>query len=150
MPTLEADDVLGVLATNPHTEDDMIICSVDKDFKTLANVRFFDLNTEETTISTEEEARLFFYSQILSGDAVDGYKGCPTIGPKTADKILRPHLKSPADMWEAVVATYEKKAKLDRKEAEAEALVNARMARILRFQDWDQTEQAPILWQPPS
>ena len=29
------------------------------------------------------------------------------------------------------------------------ALINARLARILRFTDWDSEKREPILWTPP-
>lgn len=142
MPTIEADDVLGILATDPSCEDDRIICSVDKDFQTIPDARFYDLNTKETTTQTAVGATRFFMEQTLSGDSVDGYKGCPTVGSKTAQRLLA-KTDDPQEMWEIVVKTFEKQGL-----TEKDALLNARMARILTWDLWDQEKQEPILWTP--
>ena len=47
------------------------------------------------------------------------------------------------EMWEAVVAEY-KRQEL----SESYALTQARLARILRAQDWDSKKKKPILWRP--
>jgi DNA polymerase-1 len=143
MPTLEADDILGILATQPDTGETRVICSVDKDFKTLPEVPFYDLNTEKTTVATRKEAYSFFMAQVLAGDSVDGYKGCPKIGMITAAKLLAP-CTSRAEMWAVIVKAYEK-AGLN----EAEALLNARMARILTWDDWNMHTQKLTLWEAP-
>jgi DNA polymerase-1 len=87
---------------------------------------------------SEDEADYWHLYQTLIGDSVDGYGGCPNIGPVTAKKLLD---KSPT--WKTVVDTY-KKAKLD----EAYALQQARCARILRPADYNFETGEPILWQP--
>jgi DNA polymerase-1 len=85
------------------------------------------------------------------GDTTDGYPGCQGIGPKKAEAILRealdPKIITPHDqrlMWEAVVAAF-KKAEL----TEDFALQMARVARILRVEDYDFQNKCPILWTPP-
>jgi DNA polymerase-1 len=72
------------------------------------------------------------------GDATDGFSGCPTVGAKTAEKILS---KSPS--WSTVVSTYAK-----HNLNETYALTQARLARILRFTDWDVERSQIILWEP--
>ena len=82
---LEADDVMGILATKPngHTK---IIVARDKDMKTIPG-KLWDGSTFH--VITEAGADYFHMYQTLIGDAADGYKGCPGIGPKKAEKMLQ-------------------------------------------------------------
>ena len=130
---IEADDTIGILATKPNT--DFIIYSGDKDLKQIPGKHLSGGTLHEIT---QEEADLFFYTQVLTGDAADGYPGCPGIGAVKAAKIL-----GDAPSWEKVVLTYEKAGL-----TEDDALRQARLARILRWTDWDQDQQEPILWKP--
>jgi DNA polymerase-1 len=136
MPGLEADDVMGILATKPGP-DTKIIVSRDKDMRTIparvyADGTFYNI--------TEAEADYFHLYQTLIGDASDGYKGCPGIGPKKAEKVL---LGRGAPAWAHVVEAFAK-AGLD----EAHALRQARLARILRWSDWDSEKKEVRLWTP--
>lgn len=134
-PTLEADDCIGILATlNP---DNHIIISGDKDFKTIRG-RFYDFIRDTFYETTEEEANYNHLFQTLVGDVADNYKGCPSIGAVTAKKIL-----DKAPTWEAVVEQFVKKNL-----TEDDALVQARIARILRAEDYDFKAKKPILWKP--
>lgn len=129
---LEADDVIGILATkNP----DWIVVSEDKDLQTIPCHLY--RNGELKTV-TPDEAEYFWMLQTLMGDSTDGYQGCPGVGPKTAEKILarKPY-------WPNVVNAY-RKAGL----TEDDAILNARLARILRHDDWDSTTQEVKLWNP--
>lgn len=133
-PSLEADDVMGILATKPG--NDAVIWSDDKDMKQIPGKHLVDGNVE---LITQLEGDMVHLMQTLTGDPADGYKGCPGIGPKKAQSILEA-----ADFkWSAVVDAYEK-VQL----TEADALLQARLARILRWSDWDQKKQEPILWSP--
>ena len=134
-PTLEADDVLGILATKPKTN--FIIVSDDKDLKQIPG-KHLDGSTIVTV--TKEQGDLFHYTQTLSGDQVDGYAGCPGIGPKKAEQIL---LKGHEDPWGAIVETY-----LKNNLTEKDALLQARLAKILRWEDWDMKKQEVKLWTP--
>lgn len=135
-PHLEADDYLGILATRP-SGGERIICSTDKDLKTIPG-KLYRGEGEVLEIS-HDEAEYNWLLQALTGDATDGYKGCPGIGPKTAEKIL----SKPGDRWENVRQAY-LKAGL----TEDDALLNARLARILRWEDWDSKNQKVKLWTP--
>jgi len=136
-PTLEADDCLGILATMPVNKDKCIIVSDDKDLKTIPSKLYRPTQDEQLTV-TEQEADTFFLTQVLCGDTADGYKGVKGIGPKTAEKILgpRPH-------WGAVEQAYIK-AGMTRDDA----IQQARLARILRWSDWDEQKGEVILWTP--
>ena len=129
---LEADDVLGILGTsNPDT----IIWSEDKDLLTIPAQHW--INDEVVTI-TEAEANYNFFYQTLVGDSTDNYSGCPTIGPKTANKLL-----SSGCTGANVVAAYNKKGL-----SEEVALENARLARILRNGEYDTDTGEVKLWNP--
>ena len=130
---LEGDDIIGILATGEYA-DDHVIYSADTDLKTIPGTHWDDgLETE----ITPEAAREFFYVQVLAGDATDGYKGCPGIGPIKAKRMLD------ADpSWSTVVAAYEKAGL-----TELDAIVQARQAYILHSTHY--VNGKPVLWTPP-
>lgn len=136
---LEGDDLIGILATGTF-KDDHLIYSLDKDLRTVPGKHWSDWRhgaDEGCVIDvTPEQAQRTFYKQVLTGDTTDGYKGCPGIGPKTADKILNEECS-----WQAIVRTYEKAAL-----TEAEALTQARLAFILH--DTHYKDGKPVLWTP--
>lgn len=141
-PTLEGDDVLGILSTlSPVTRDvkygEVVVCSIDKDFKTVPGFHY-NFGKDELFEVTEQEADYWHLYQTLTGDAVDNYSGCPGVGPVAARKILD---KSPT--WDAVVAAYDKAGL-----GEEEALVQARVARICRASDYDFKTKQVRLWNP--
>jgi len=114
---LEADDALGIYATeNPGH----IICSPDKDMRQIPG-RLYDFKDETVTI-TPEEGKRWFYIQTMSGDMTDGYSGIPGIGVKRAAAILEKN----GCTWETVVNAFAEKNM-----TEEDALMNARLARIL-------------------
>lgn len=146
MPGLEADDIMGILATKPGTAQ-RIIVSQDKDLKTIPTTVWTGKDLLHVTTYEADYNHLY---QTLIGDTTDGYKGCPGIGPVKAEKILKAG-KSPEECqkdwmevnWGRIVATYEKAGL-----TEADALQQARLARILRWTDWDTVNKKPILWSP--
>lgn len=137
-PSLEADDVIGIMATLKPGK--YVIASIDKDLKQIPG-KHFNWRTGDLTEVSVEEADRFFYQQVLTGDPTDGYKGCPGIGPKKAAEILDEAGDNP---WPAIVAAYESKGL-----TEEDALVQARVARILRKTEWDFKKQKLKLWVPP-
>jgi DNA polymerase-1 len=130
-PTLEADDVLGLLAT-----EDTIIVSDDKDLKTIPGTLYVPYKDELLEV-TQENADRYHLVQTLTGDSVDGYKGCPGIGPKKAEKVLE------EGTWDEVVEAYEKAGL-----SESVALVQARVARILRSGEYNYKTKEVNLWKP--
>ena len=133
-PGLEGDDRLGILATRPGNG---IVVSDDKDLKGIPGQLFRPSKDELLEINVEDADR-FFLTQVLTGDTTDGYKGVPGIGPKKAEVILgtRPH-------WGAVEQAFIKAGL-----TKADALTQARLARILRWSDWDAEKGEPIPWKP--
>jgi len=141
-PTLEADDVLGILATNRQViQGDKIVVSSDKDLRTIPCILFNPNKMDEPEEINEQAADYSFHIQILTGDPVDGYGGCPQVGAVKAAKLLSG--AAPIDWWPIIIEAYAK-AGLDEKAA----LTTARVARILRTQDYNYKERRPIYWQP--
>lgn len=141
-PKLEGDDILGILSTAKGLIDgDKFVATIDKDLKQIVGKHFSMSRVDDgITEVTPEEADRFFYMQTLTGDATDGYSGCPGIGPKKAAAILDEAGPNP---WPAIVKAYEK-AGLN----EDAALQQARVARILRASDYNFKTKEPILWKP--
>lgn len=143
-PKLEADDVIGILATSPVIKGIKIVWSMDKDFKTIP-CNFYNIKPDGSVKKykiSEAEADWWFMYQTLIGDTVDGYIGCRGIGQKIAQKILGAvGENSLEDMWKKVVSTYESKGL-----TEEDALLSARMARILRADDYDFKKKEIKLW----
>lgn len=171
---LEADDVLGIEATRPDWPEDtkVIVVGRDKDFKTIPGWHY-QLNDDDDDgapmIRRIEplEAQMAHYVQALSGDAVDGYEGCPGIGKTRAERIVAEPIKlvpkegvitrgankgkpvvkwheaGPCSVWEAIVCQYEKAGL-----TEQDALRNARLARILLWGEYDFENHTVTLWVP--
>jgi DNA polymerase-1 len=173
---LEADDVMGIIATDPTRTDERIIVSGDKDMQTIPG-KLYRPATEhrpaKLMLISEEEADRFHLWQTIVGDATDGYPGLPGAGPERATLLLagigwesyqhelrsgprrgvvetrwREKLFGPddagyssADAWLAIVSAYEKAGL-----TEADAIKQARLARILRYEEWD--GRSPRLWSP--
>jgi DNA polymerase-1 len=137
---LEADDILGILATHPTLiPGRKIVVSIDKDMQTFPGLHYNPDKPGVLKVS-QQAADWKFWMQILTGDPVDGYSGLPGIGPIKAEAILcNPDLP----LWPAIVAAYEKKGL-----TEDDALLMARMARILQHTDFDFKTSQPILWTP--
>lgn len=135
LPTLEADDVVGILATKNSGEE--VHISGDKDYRSIPGVYFDHIHNELYHI-TPQEADKWFYTQCLIGDTADNYTGCPGIGVKTAEKIFAKEGVS----WNTVVRQFVRKGY-----GEEYALQQARVARILRKGDID-ADGKPILWTP--
>ena len=131
MPTLEADDALGIYATaNPGN----IICSPDKDMRQIPGTLY---DMKETVNVEEEDGNQWHLIQTLAGDSTDGYSGVPGIGIKRAVALF----EETGYNWDTCV-----KAFADKGLSEEIALENARLARILRCTDYDFINKQPILW----
>lgn len=147
---LEGDDYIGILATRPSSVE-RIVVSDDKDMQTLPNTQLYRMG--ELKAVTADDAEEFWLYQTLMGDSTDGYKGCPGIGPVAARKVL----EKPGDPWQNVLDAYRNAYAKDKDAEKLKwlgmapddlALLNARLARILRSTDWDSKLRRPILWTP--
>jgi DNA polymerase-1 len=169
-PRLEGDDVLGILATHPKlVPGRKIIVSADKDFYTIPGefVRTTGDGPLAITEVSPEQAARFHLLQTIAGDTTDGYPGAPGWGMERASRALdegrvlvgREHTitrgprKGEAEMrweqgpegtpWEIVVSIYESCGL-----TEQDALIQARVARILHASDYNFDRKEPILWTP--
>ena len=133
MPTLEADDAMGIYATaNPGN----IIVSPDKDMRQIPGMLY---DMKETVTIDPEEGRRWHLIQTLAGDQTDGYSGVPGIGIKRAVTLF----EQEGYNWDTVV-----KAFVDKDMTEEDALTNARLAKILTNKEYDSTKRAIIHWTP--
>ena len=136
---LEADDALGIDATGHQLDDQPIIVSPDKDMRQIPGV-LWDMKGDVEEI-TKEDGDRWHLIQALAGDPTDGYPGCPGIGVKRAADLIDKH-----DFpWEAVCQAFRERGLSD-----DDALLNARLAKILQAEDYDFISKAPILWTPAS
>lgn len=141
MPRLEADDTMGILAT--QSPGKYIIWSADKDLKQIPGLLWRDDKLETIT---DHQALEYFFSQTLTGDPTDGYPGCPGVGAVTAQKALGSirfvdrdgYIK---EAWKTVVGFYAAKGL-----TEDDALVMARCAKILTVDDYDFEKGEVKLW----
>ena len=133
---LEADDTIGIEATR-FADPSNIIVSPDKDMRQIPST-LWNL-TDDVTEITKEDGDKWHLIQSLSGDPTDGYSGCPGIGVKRATELLDKN----ENKWEAVCKAYR-----DRGLSDDDALLNARIAKILRNEDYDHDRNQPILWTP--
>lgn len=135
VPKLEADDVLGIIGSTPGSNT--IIISDDKDMMSIP-CRLYRPQSEERMTIDQDEADKNWLMQALTGDPTDGYPGLKGCGKVTAAKILgsRPS-------WDLVAQAYAKKDI-----PQADAVVQAQLARILRHTDWDTKTESIKLWEP--
>lgn len=142
-PGLEADDILGILATHSNLvrADLRVIVSIDKDFLGVPCALFRDSEAGVQVISKRDADR-WHLIQTVTGDTTDNYPGCPGIGPVKAAKLVDQALAS-EDPWKVIVAAFVKEGL-----TEADALLQARLARILRADEYDFKAKRPILWEP--
>ena len=133
MKELEADDAMGIYAP---AHPGKVIVSPDKDMRQIPGKLY---NLETTQDITAEEGAQWHYIQTLAGDQTDGYSGVPGIGVKRAETLFDKEGYS----WDTVV-----KAFTDKGLTVDDALLNARLARILTLDDYDTERQEPILWTP--
>jgi DNA polymerase-1 len=136
---LEADDVLGILATTPHN-DERVIVSIDKDLKQIPALISRDGKTIEKI--SKKDADYWFMVQTMAGDSTDGYSGVPKVGVKTAEKILGDNNVPLLELWKKVLATFDKAGY-----SKKEALQQARVAHILTNKDYNKKTGKVKLWQ---
>jgi len=125
----EADDLIAIAATN--LGPDTIIASIDKDFLQVPCRHYNFLRDEWKTVN-EFDGIKFFYTQVLTGDAVDNIIGLYRVGPVKAGKILE-NCKTEQEMYEACVKAYD--GDVDR------VIENARLLWLRR--------KVGEMWEPP-
>ena len=122
MPELEADDAMGIYATqNPGN----IVVSPDKDMKQIPGELY---NLDEKFTVSKESGAAWHLIQTLAGDQTDGYGGVPGLGVKRSEVLFNKEGYS----WKTVVEAFKEKGL-----SEVIAVENARLARILTNEDYD-------------
>tara|TARA_R100001594_G_scaffold78881_1_gene113509 strand:- start:129 stop:893 length:765 start_codon:yes stop_codon:yes gene_type:complete len=132
-PGLEADDSMGIYATKYPGN---IIASPDKDMRQIPGQLY---NFDETFTIPPKDGAKWHLIQSISGDQTDGYGGVPGIGVKRAEALFNEKGYS----WKTVLEAFK-----DKGLSEEEALINARLARILTAEDYDFDKKEPKLWSP--
>jgi len=138
-PNLEGDDVLGLLATNGQYKNPIIV-SVDKDMRTIPCKL---IAAEEVEHITEKKANRHWFEMSIAGDSTDGIVGVKGTGMVTATKLLADTPDTIDALWSKVAETYTKKGY-----TLADAILNARLTRILREGDYDYNTGTVKLWNP--
>jgi len=144
-PRLEADDIMGILATHPKLVDDsnVIVVSEDKDLRTVPCKLYNPNRPELKTITiTDQQAKAFHMWQTICGDATDGFKGAKGVG-KASEYAQDIIAADPEDMWDIVLDAFASAGM-----TEADALVNARMAKILTWRHYNFKLKEVIHWTP--
>lgn len=139
-PMLEADDVMGIWSTNGQLLQPVIV-SIDKDMQSVPGNFLNPDKMSQPVRITKAAANRYWLTQTLTGDVVDGYKGCPGVGPKKAAQLV--DASSFSEAWQRVVAAY-----VAAGQTEADAILNAQMARILRAEDWRESTKEILVWHP--
>jgi 5'-3' exonuclease len=125
----EADDLIGIGAA--ELGYNCVVASIDKDMLQLPCWHFNFVKGEWSKVD-QWGGDLFFYTQVLTGDAADNIKGLKGIGPKKAEKLLQ-GCKSVDDLWEACVKAYDGDT--------TRIIENARLLWLRRYEG--------ELWEPP-
>ena len=155
VPTLEADDLMGIAASSGRA----IAVTLDKDLLSVPGWHYRpvyshlgprDKNGKQSKVTHDAEliyqpewrADEMFYTQWLTGDVTDGYKGLYRFGPKSALKLLRANRRA---NWDACVL-----AEYDKRGYDLEyCLAMARCARILRQGEYDFETDRVQLYETP-
>lgn len=126
----EADDKIAIEA-NRLGYDDVVVVSIDKDFRQLPCL-IYNYRKKEFFKVDELGAKYNFWTQVLTGDRVDNIKGLDGIGPVKAKKILD-GITTEQDMYQAVLKAYN---------GDKESLTRTAQLVYLRREEEE-------LWQPP-
>lgn len=170
-PRLEGDDVMGIIGSNPMAfgAKKAVLVSCDKDFKTIPNCDFLWCTTGNILTQTEESANYWHLFQTIKGDITDGYSGIAGWGDTAADFLDEPFITEPVtsvlksgknkgqevtkwvkrapseseSLWDCIVSIGAKAGM-----SEDDVIAQGRMARILRYDDYDIETKEIHLWRP--
>ena len=169
-PMLEADDVIGIVASDPHTfsTESVTIISCDKDFRTIPNCDFLWCSNGNIYKQTKETADFWHLYQTMKGDLTDGYSGIRGWGEKAEEFLNEPYYLRRVEhvnqtgkskgktvikwvketihnktTWECILSVA---SKVDM--SEEDVIKQGRLARILRGDEYDIDTQTIKLWLP--
>jgi len=155
---LEADDLMSIEQTARLSQRDTIICSRDKDLKTVEGFHYsWEVNKQPSFgpkwVDRIGEMELvgrklkatgmrLFYSQILTGDSTDNIPGLPWCGPEKAYELLKDCITE-EELFYAVKGAYEQRYKED---WAIPLLENGQLLWMTRELNED---GSPVLWEIP-
>lgn len=143
-PALEADDCMGILSTHPSlVPGQKIIVSEDKDMQSIPGYLFNPAKDEQPRKITRIQADRYHLWQTIVGDTSDGYPGAKGVGPQSPEAQAVLVSKTVTEAWNHVLTAFTRKGF-----NEEDALLQARLARILRAEDWEFRSKTPKLWTP--
>ena len=146
LPTLEADDVLGIYASS----NEAISVTIDKDLLGVPGWHYNPNKDKDLRFITKEEAERFFHLQWMTGDSTDGIPGLWRIGPKRATKMLDEWDESEWD--ENIIELYSTDKHKVRNDCGIShpdiALAMARCVNILTKDTYDLETNEIKLWDP--
>lgn len=143
MESLEADDIMGIYGTLENPEQRVAIYSQDKDLFTIPTKQWC-FKTAKFIYPEMQDSLKFLYTQVLTGDAVDGYKGCPKIG-KVKAKVA---IDSCLDEFSLLFSCHKLYYKQYGTEAKTELLKQIGQARILHNIDYHNLITNNITYNP--
>lgn len=172
-PRLEGDDVMGILGSG-HEEfgyRKAVLVSCDKDFKTIPDIDFLWCTTGQILTQTQETADWWHLFQTVKGDMTDGYSGIPGWGDTAEGFLNDPFIVEPVEsvlksgknkgqtvtkwvkrapeptetLWDCIVSIGAKAGM-----TEDDIIKQGRMARILRFEEYNYIDKEIYLWKPRS
>ncbi len=137
-PNVEADDVIGSIATLMREKMHIYICSSDKDLCQLISpkVTMLNVNKNNQLLTPEQVKKVYGVhpDQIadylaITGDVSDNIPGIPGFGPKTAAKLLN-DFHSLQSLYDNIdkVASAKQKAKLQ--EHKEMAFISLELAKL--------------------
>lgn len=141
---LEADDLLGMMLTTPRARGRAVCVTMDKDLRGVPGLHLSPLKDRQPVFVGEADANRWWFTQALTGDASDGYPGCPKVGPKRAAKLLEGWDGMDLAAGLEIVSTAFQGAGM----GHAEALTSLRVSRILRAGDYCKIKREVALWHP--
>lgn len=149
---IEGDDTLGILHTSKAYRERSVILTIDKDMLTVPGMIYrWNRPHEKIRHQSPRDAAFFHLTQVLTGDAVDNYKGRPGCGDKLAATI-RKHAETPMDFWKLIVESYKNPRAFGIRSkvilTEEDAILQAQLAFILRDGWYDMDKQKERLWTP--
>lgn len=149
-PRIEADDILGMMASDGLAT----AVSIDKDLQACPGWHWHPEYQDCPSFVDEEQADLNLYKQWISGDLTDNIFGVWNWGPKKAEKLLK---DTPREEWDSVVMDlFRENPRPDHKRIdiietmtpEEYAVSQAICVRILRKGEYDKEKEEVKLWIP--
>lgn len=111
----EADDLIGIAATDCEDPMSFVVCSIDKDLKMIAG-HHFNFVTKELSFVTPIEGLKSFYKQLILGDVSDNIPGFDGKARQKWPKFMQHHhdyidmCSNDIDMYEYVKGIYTNEA----------------------------------------